>query len=89
MADDQLPSFLPNPPRILLAAFDKWLSEGQYSSEEKICVLRGLTAALQEEGCSAAPSMESIPYLLATEDPPAKWCAVLPASAPALASLMM
>ena len=83
-----LPSFLPNASRVLLAAFDKWHSSSKSSPEEKLAVLRALTASLKEEGEAAAPRVESIPYLIATEDPPAKWCASLPLNAPPLAELL-
>ena len=79
---------LPNPSRILLAAFDAWASTGNSSSEEKMAVLKALTLALREEGSAAAPRVESIPYLIAAEDPPLKWCASLPSSAPPLAELL-
>ena len=65
-----LPTFLPNPSRVLLASFDAWASKSTDSSRDKMIALNALMRALKEAGSAASPRVESIPYLIATEDPP-------------------
>ena len=82
-----LPASLPNPSRVLLAAFDAWASKSTESPAIKTAVLKALMRALKEEGAAASPRLESIPFLIAVEDPPQRWC--VPASAPPLAELLL
>lgn len=84
-----LPTFLPNPSRVLLASFDAWASKSTDSSRDKMITLNALMRALKEAGSAASPRVESIPYLIATEDPPMKWCSSLPVSAPPLEELLL
>ena len=83
----QLPSFLPNPSRVLLAAYDKWsVMEPQPTPDEKKIVLNSLKSVIEED-CCASPCLESVPVLIAIEDPPANWCG--PLNSPSLNDLMM
>lgn len=84
-----VPSFLPNPSRILLAAMDNWALGSRASTEEKRAVLQSLVGALSEEGVACAPRVESIPYLILQEDPPANPYAAASRDAPPLAELLM
>lgn len=84
-----VPSFLPNPSRVLLAAMDTWALGSRASTEEKRAVLLALVSALGEEAVACTPRVESIPYLILQEDPPANPYAVAAGDAPPLAELLM
>ena len=64
-----LPCFLPNPQRVLLGALDKWLQTTSANFDETQAVVHALQEAVCECGAGACqPRLESIPYLIASED---------------------
>ena len=64
-----LPTSLPNPSRILLVALDKWAGHAPATQKEKLAVLHGLQLAVRDESVATLARVESIPYLIAAEDP--------------------
>ena len=63
-----LPCFLTNPPRILIKALDKWLSQGGSDDGDKPAVVAALRDAIQELQGSGV-RLDSIPVLIRDDDP--------------------
>ncbi len=83
-----LPTLLPNASRVLLAACDMWLQSSDEAPAAKIQVLQSLAAAINEKEIVGHTKVESIPYLIRTEDPPRNWVSLLSGNAPPLSELL-
>lgn len=83
-----LPSFLPNPSRVLISAFDIWNSSSQHCQHEKAAVLRSLKIVIDEERNSNINNLVSIPVLIKTSDPPSNWCKNTLSRSPPLQQLL-
>ena len=65
LSKPRLPSFLPNPPRILIAALDGWTkTRADASDAEKSAVLEALATTLKENPDRTSLRIESIPVLV-------------------------
>ena len=84
-----LPNFLPNAPRLLLRALDKWLENSpDASKEEKVAVIQGLKQTLKEGCTNKNWKLESIPFLIQREDPVATGAIVI-LEPPCFSALLM
>lgn len=69
LGETHIPSFLPNPQRVAIAAFDKWCRSTTSTNEEKRAVVEALSVVFHEIHENCPYRIESIPMLIQLEDP--------------------